>query len=33
MTPADIMRVKELLPTTLGSEEIREQTAAVWQAA
>lgn len=28
MTPADIQRIKDLLPTTLGSEEIREQIAA-----
>ena len=28
MTPADIERIKELLPTSLGSEEIREQIAA-----
>ena len=27
MTPAEIMRLKELLPTSLGSEEIREQIA------
>ena len=27
MKPADIMRLKELLPTELGSEEIREQIA------
>ena len=27
MTPADIMRLKELLPTELGSAEIREQIA------
>ena len=27
-SPADILRVKALLPTTLGSEEIREQIAA-----
>ena len=28
MTAADIQRIKDLLPTTLGSEEIREQIAA-----
>ena len=28
MKPADIQRIKDLLPTTLGSEEIREQIAA-----
>lgn len=28
MTPADIQRIKDLLPTSLGSEEIREQIAA-----
>ena len=28
MTPADIQRIKDLLPTTLGSEEIREKIAA-----
>lgn len=28
MTPADIQRIKDLLPTTLGSEDIREQIAA-----
>lgn len=27
MKPADVMRLKELLPTSLGSEEIREQIA------
>jgi len=28
MTPEDIQRVKDLLPTTLGSEEIRSTIAA-----
>ena len=28
MTPEDIQRIKDLLPTTLGSEEIRDQIAA-----
>lgn len=28
ITPADIQRIKDLLPTTLGSEEIREKIAA-----
>ena len=28
MNPADIMRIKELLPTDLGSDELREQIAA-----
>lgn len=26
MKPSDIIRIKELLPTTLGSEEIRDLT-------
>ena len=28
MKPADIIRLKDLLPTSLGSDEIREQIAA-----
>ena len=28
MDPAEIIRIKELLPTSLGSDEVREQIAA-----